>query len=380
MISWNADQNALREGVAQWCDALSEGHAERDAAAVFPREQWKLVQRSGILGLPFDERWGGLGQSLLTTMYVLEELGAGCRDGGLAFSVATHLTGVGVPLERFGSHTLKQRFLPGVCSGGTIGAHAITESGSGSDALAMRTTATRDADGGFVLRGSKSFVSNGPVADVFVVYARTHPDGGPFGISAFVVERNTPGLTVGAPVGKMGLRTSPLSELHFDDCRIPASAVLGRVGSGFLILDHVMKWEILLAFIISTGQMRYRLDRCVEYAKERTQFGQAIGSYQAISHRIVDMKIGLETSRKWLYDTAVRMTAGENVTTDISISKVIASESALASAQAAVQIFGGSGYLTECGLEKDLRDAVAGPIYSGTSEIQRNRVASMLGL
>ncbi|MER7047169.1 acyl-CoA dehydrogenase family protein [Streptomyces jumonjinensis] len=379
MIRWNADQTALRQGIGRWCEALSAGDIERDAEGVFPQDQWKLIQESGILGLPFDERWGGLGQSLLTTMYVLEELGRGCRDGGLNFSVATHMVSSGVPLQRFGSQELKQRYLPGICSGETIGAHAITETESGSDALAMRTTATREHDD-FVLRGSKSFVSNGPVAGLFVVYARTHPDGGPFGITAFAVERDTPGLVIGEPVAKMGLRTSPLSELHFDDCRIPASAVIGRVGSGFLVLDHVMKWEILCSFIINTGQMRYRLDRCVEYAKERIQFGKPIGSYQSVSNKIVDMRIGLDTARKWLYDTAARLMDGENVTTDIAVSKLLASESNLASALAAVQIFGGSGYLTEYGLEKDLRDAVAGPIYSGTSEIQRNRIASMLGL
>ncbi|MFI1868748.1 acyl-CoA dehydrogenase family protein [Streptomyces jumonjinensis] len=379
MIRWNADQTALRQGIGRWCEALSAGDIERDAEGVFPQDKWKLIQESGILSLPFDERWGGLGQSLLTTMYVLEELGRGCRDGGLNFSVATHMVSSGVPLQRFGSQELKQRYLPGICSGETIGAHAITETESGSDALAMRTTATREHDD-FVLRGSKSFVSNGPVAGLFVVYARTHPDGGPFGITAFAVERDTPGLVIGEPVGKMGLRTSPLSELHFDDCRIPASAAIGRVGSGFLVLDHVMKWEILCSFVINTGQMRYRLDRCVEYAKERIQFGKPIGSYQSVSNKIVDMQIGLDTARKWLYDTAARLMDGENVTTDIAVSKLLASESNLASALAAVQIFGGSGYLTEYGLEKDLRDAVAGPIYSGTSEIQRNRIASMLGL
>ncbi|MEU5976465.1 acyl-CoA dehydrogenase family protein [Streptomyces sp. NPDC047315] len=379
MTRWNADQKALRRDLGRRYDALSAGHTERDAEGVFPREQWRTVRESGILGLPFDERWGGRGRSLLTTMYVLEGLGEGCRDGGLNFAVTTHMVSTGVPLQRFGSEALKRRLLPGICSGATIGAHAITEAGSGSDALAMRTTATREGDG-FVLRGSKSFVSNGPVADVFVIYARTHPDGGPLGITAFAVERGTPGLVIGEPVGTMGLRTAPLGTLHFHDCRVPSSAVIGRVGSGYPILDHVMKWEVLCSFAVSAGQMRYRLDRCVEHARKRTQFGRPIGSYQSIANKIVDMRIGLDTTRKWLYDTAVRMMDGEDVTRDVAVSKLIASESNLASAQAAVQIFGGNGYLTEHGLEKDLRDATAGPIYSGTSEIQRNRVASLLGL
>jgi alkylation response protein AidB-like acyl-CoA dehydrogenase len=243
----------------------------------------------------------------------------------------------------------------------------------------MRTKAVRDGDV-FVLNGSKTFVSNGPVADLFVVYAKTHPDGGPLGITAFLVERSAPGFDVGKPITKMGLKTSPLSELFFDDCPVPAANVVGQLGGGFLLLDHVMKWEILCSFIVNVGEMQHRLGRCVEYAKVRTQFGKPIGSFQQIANKIVDMKIRLETSRKWLYDTATKFTSGENVTVDIAISKLLTSESNVASALAAVQIFGGNGYMAEYGLEKDLRNAVAGTIYSGTTEIQYNRIASMLGL
>lgn len=379
MIEWNQQQRDLLAGLSRWYGALSDGHDHHDAAAEFPRQKWKLVQECGILGTPFDPEYGGIGQDLLTTMYLLEGLGHGCRDGGLAFSVSTHLVSAGVPLQRYGTDEQKRRYLTAICSGDLIGAHAITESGGGSDALAMRTTAMRDGDH-FVLNGSKAFVSNGPVAGLVVIYARTHPAGGPLGVTAFLVPTDTPGLTVGRPVAKMGLRSSPLAELFLDDCRVPASNVLGAPGTGFLVLDHVMKWEILCSFAISLGEMRHRLDRCVEYAGQRVQFGAPIGSYQAVAHRIVEMKIGVETTRKWLYDTAVKLTRGENVTTDLAVTKLVASEQAVASALSAVQVFGGYGYLTEFGLEKDLRDAVAGTIYSGTSEIQRNRIATMIGL
>ncbi|MBT2542081.1 acyl-CoA dehydrogenase family protein [Streptomyces sp. ISL-44] len=379
MTNWTADQQALRDGLAPWLEKVSAGHVERDAEAAFSPENWAAVAATGILGLPFDERWGGLGQSLLTTMYVLEGLGEGCRDAGLNFSVCTHIVSTGVPLHRFGSPELKDRFLPGICSGERIGAHAISEPGSGSDALAMRTRAVRDGDH-FVLNGSKAFVSNGPVADLLTVYARTSDRPGPLSITAFLVERDTPGLTVGGPIAKMGLRTSPLSELYFDDCRVPASHVVGRVGGGFLVLDHVMRWEILCSFVINAGEMRHRVARCVEYARARTQFGQPIGSYQAVSHKIVDMEVGVETARHWLYGTAEKMAAGENVTRDIAMAKLVTSEANVASALNAVQIFGGNGYMAEYGIEKELRNAVAGTIYSGTSEIQRNRIASLLGL
>ncbi|MFH9015692.1 acyl-CoA dehydrogenase family protein [Streptomyces sp. NPDC017943] len=379
MITWTDEQQRLRDGLAPLLDKIGAGHVERDAEAAFPREQWDLLRASGILGLPFDTRWGGLGQDLLTTMYVLEGLGRGCRDAGLNFSVCSHLVSTGVPLQRFGSPELQDRYLPGLCSGDLIGAHAISEPDSGSDALAMRTRAVRDGDD-FVLNGSKAFVSNGPVADVVTVYARTSDRPGPLSITAFLVDRDTPGLTTGRPVAKMGLRTSPLCELFLDDCRVPASQVVGRPGGGFLVLDHVMRWEILCSFVINAGEMRDRVERCTEYARARTQFGRPIGSYQAVSHKIVDMDVGTETARHWLYSTARKLMAGENVTRDIAIAKLVTSEANVASALAAVQIFGGNGYMAEYGVEKELRNSVAGTIYSGTSEIQRNRIASMLGL
>jgi alkylation response protein AidB-like acyl-CoA dehydrogenase len=379
MADFTKDQQDLRDGLAPVLEKLDEGHIERDAAAEFPREAWRRLAGTGILGLPFDERYGGLGQSLTTTMYVLEGLGEGCRDAGLNFSACTHLVSVGVPLHRFGSDALKERHLPGICTGELIGAHAISEPDSGSDALAMRTRAVRDGDA-YVLNGSKSFVSNGPVADVFTVYARTSDRPGPLSITAFLVDRDTPGLTLGRPLAKMGLRTSPLCELYFDDCRVPADRVIGRPGGGFLVLDHVMRWEILCSFVINAGEMQRRVDACVRYAQTRSQFGQPIGSYQAVSHKIVDMATGVETSRRWLYETARRMTAGDNVTRDIAMAKLVTSEANVASALAAVQIFGGNGYMAEYGIESQLRNAVAGTIYSGTSETQRNRIAALLGL
>jgi alkylation response protein AidB-like acyl-CoA dehydrogenase len=284
-----------------------------------------------------------------------------------------------VPIQRFGKEALKQRYLSAICNGTMIGAHAITEPSSGSDALGMKTTAVADGDF-YVLDGSKTFITNGPIADLFIVYARTDPKPGAWSVSAFVVERNTPGFSVGPPMEKMGLRTSPLCELFFDNCRIPAGNMIGKPGLGFSILDYVMKWEILCSFIINVGEMQHRFERCVEYARTRRQFNTPIGSFQSIANKIVDMKIRVETARSWLYQTGARFQAGANVTTDIAIAKLLASESNVASALDAIQIFGGNGYMTEYGLEKELRNAVAGTIYSGTSEVQRDRIAKMLGL
>ncbi|TDC43479.1 acyl-CoA dehydrogenase family protein [Micromonospora sp. KC213] len=378
MRTWTKDQLALRDGMERVCRDLAVG--EHDAAGSgFPWDAWKSLRASGIMSLPFDPAWGGAGADLPTTMYVLEALGKGCRDGGLSFSVATTLCSTGVLLQHFGTEAQKDRYLTRLCAGELIGAHAISEPDTGSDALSMRTTAVRDGDH-FVLNGSKSFVSNGPIADVVVVYARTRPEGGPLGITAFLVDTQTPGFTAGQPIKKMGLTSSPMSELFLDDCRVPADRVIGGVGRGYLLLEHVMTHEILCSFIINVGEMQHRFERCLEYARIRTQFGKPIGSYQAISHKLVDMRIRLETARRWLYDTAERLVAGQNVTMDVAISKLLTSEANVASGLAAIQIFGGNGYMSEYGLDRELADAVGSTIYSGTTEIQYNRISSLLGL
>jgi alkylation response protein AidB-like acyl-CoA dehydrogenase len=379
MLNWTDEQKALRKAYADSFTTWGKDHIRRDQEGEFPLDQWKLIGESGLFGLPFMPEWGGSGQDLLTTMYVLEGLGYGCRDSGLNFSASTQIVSAGIPIQRFGSAELKKRYMPRICDGSLIGAHAITERRGGSDAAGMQTTAVKQGDG-YVLNGEKCFITNGPVADLFVVYARTAVGNSPFGITAFVVERDTPGLATGPSVSKMGLRTSPFSDLSFTDCAVPSQNVIGHAGRGFVILDYVMKWEILCNFIISLGTMQYRMERCIEFARSRIQFGTPIGSNQLISNKIVEMKIGAETARMWLYETAERFSEGKDVMMEIAVAKLLASEVNLNSALDAVQIFGGRGYIAECALEKDLRDATAGTIYSGTSEVQRSKIARMLGV
>lgn len=380
MMDWTEEQQDLRRAVSRLGKALSEDHIEWDQRSEFPWQKWQLIRESGVIRLPFSADYGGRDQDLCTTMYVLEELGYSCEDGGLNFSVATHMSSVGVPVSRFGTLEQKARFLPRVCDGESLCAHAITEPESGSDAFSMRTCAV-PRDDNYVLNGSKTFISNGPIADLFVVYAMTDRSRGALGgATAFLVERGTPGFKVGEPIRKMGLRTAPLCALFFEDCEVPADQVIGKVGMGFPILDYVMKWEILCCFIISVGEMQRRLEKCIEYAKTRKQFGQAIGGFQSIANKIVDMKIGVATSREWLYRAASRIQRKENATIDLAIAKLVTSECNVASAMNAVQIFGGKGYMVEYGIEKDLRNSIAGTIYSGTSEIQRIKIARMLGV
>jgi alkylation response protein AidB-like acyl-CoA dehydrogenase len=379
MAEWSDEQKALRKALDQYGEALSAGHVEDDAASRFPTEKWDLIRESDVIRLPFDPAWGGLGHDALTLVYVLEHLGYICRDAGLLFTLATQIVSVTLPIHKFGSDELKERYLRKLIDGSLVGAHAISEPGAGSDATAMTTTATADGDE-FVLDGKKAFCTSGPIADVITVYAKMDTGAAATGITAFLVPTDTPGLRVGEPIPKMGLNTSPIGELEFDGCRIPRSNVIGKPGAGFFILEHVMTWEILCIFIMMVGDMQDRLEQCIRYAKRRKQFGEPIGSNQYVAGRIVEMKIGTESSRKHLYDTAARFARRRNVTAEISMAKIVTSEANLASALAAVQIHGGRGYMRADGMEKGLRDAVGAPIYSGTNEMQRVRLASMLGL
>jgi alkylation response protein AidB-like acyl-CoA dehydrogenase len=379
VITWSDEQVELRSGLARHGAALSAEHLDLDRAGTFSREKWDVLRSVGLLAAPFGCEWGGLGCDFLTALYLFEGLGHVCRDSGLSFSATTSLVSTGIALADFGSDELKRKFLPGIADGSLIGAHAITEPDSGSDALSMRSSATRDGDV-FRLTGSKAYCSNAPIADVLVVYAKSRPGGGPLGVTAFLVERASDGLTFGPPNSKMGLRTSPLGDVFLDDVVVPACNVIGRVGGGFMLLDHVMKREILFSFAVNLGEMQRRLEACIAYSTTRHQFGARISSFQMVAKRLVDMHVRLETSRKWIYDTAERMIAGEDVTVDVAISKLLTSEGNVASSLDAIQIFGGSGYMTDTGIEQGARDAIGSTIYSGTTEIQYNRIASMIGL
>jgi len=377
MNDWTDEQKELRKNLAEYFERLSDGHIDDEAAGEFPREKWDLIREAGVIKLPFDKEWGGLGQDVLTLVYVLEHLGYGCRDQGLTFGLATQIVSVALPLQNFGSDELKERYLARLVDGSIMGAHAISEPEAGSDAMAMATTATEDGDD-YVINGKKTYCTGGPVADVLTVYAKLEGVDEK-GFTAFLVEADTPGITM-TELPKMGLNTSPMAEVQFDGVRVPKERVIGRPGAGFFILEHVMTWEVLCIFIMMVGEMQHRLERCIDFAKKRIAFGEPIGKNQYIAGKIVDMKLGVENSRKHLYDTATLFTTRRYVTTEVSMAKLVTSEANLASALSAVQIFGGRGYLREYGLEKDLRAAVGAPIYSGTDEMQRVRIASMLGL
>ena len=341
---------------------LADGAVADDRAEVFPRAKWRRCAELGILGLAVPEEFGGTNADPLTIVFLLEALGYGCPDAGLLFALNAQMWAVQAPIVRFGSEEQKARYLPRLVRGEIIGAHGITEPGSGSDTFAMTASAER-CGGGYVLRGTKTFVTNAPLADVFVVFATTNRARGFFGITAFLVDRGTPGLTAGRPIEKMGLRTSPMSEVVLDDCVVPVSSRLGKEGNGGMLFKHSMEWERSTILASTVGAMERQLETCVAYARTRQQFGQAIGKFQAVANRLVDMKLRLETSRLLLYRTGWLRTGGDAGATDAAAqAKLYISEAFVASSLDAVQMHGGYGYATETGIERDLRDAIGARI------------------
>ena len=284
-----------------------------------------------------------------------------------------------LPLVKFGSPAQQQAYLPGLISGDLIGVHAMTEPDSGSDAYAMRTRFERQGDG-YLLNGTKLYITNAPVSDVVLVFAVDPGKPKVAAISAFLVEKGTPGFTVTRGLDKMGLRTSPMGEVVLDDCYVPAGHRVGREGAGMAIFNSSMTWERSCILASALGVMQRQVEACTAYARQRKQFGQPIGKFQAVAGKIADMYLRLEAARLLVYQAAWLGQQGKLALAEAAAAKLFASEAWVASSLDAIQVHGAYGYLKESGVERDLRDAVASTIYSGTSEIQRVILARMLGL
>jgi alkylation response protein AidB-like acyl-CoA dehydrogenase len=379
-FSLSAEQQELKEAAAAFARReLDKDLAERDDAGEFSPEAWRACAKFGIQGLPVPAELGGAGADILTTVLVMEALGYGCHDNGLIFSLNAQMWSLELPLVKFGSQEQQQAYLPGLISGDLIGVHAMTEPDSGSDAFSMRTRVERRGDS-YVLNGTKLYITNAPVADVVMVFA-AHPDKPKMaGISAFLVEKGTPGFSVSRGLDKMGLRTSPMGEVVLDECVVPASSRVGREGAGMAIFNSSMTWERSCILASALGVMQRQLEACTGYARERKQFGQPIGKFQAVAGKVADMYLRLEAARLLVYQAAWLGQQGKPALAEAAAAKLFASEAWVASSLDAIQVHGAYGYMKESGIERDLRDAVASTIYSGTSEIQRVILARMLGL
>lgn len=374
-FAWAPDQRRLFEASTAFAAGLPESVPDPEAF----RSAFRTLGDFGALGLCVDEALGGMGLDSLTSAGAVEALGRGCPNLGLIFSAAAHLFACVVPIARHADPALAASIVPRLCSGAWIGANAITEAEAGSDVGALATRAVRDG-GEYVLSGAKSYVTNGPLADLFLVYATVDPAHGYLGVTGFIVERDRPGLRVGERFTTMGLDSSPISSLYLDDCRVPLDHRLGEEGSGSKIFAESMHYERTCLLAAWVGAMDRDLSRVVNHARERKQFRRPLGKFQAIAHRVADMKMRLEAARMLLYQACWARDQGEAATLEVALAKLSISEAAIQNALDAIQVFGGAGYVEEVGVARALRDAVPTTIFSGTSEIQRDLIARSLGL
>lgn len=351
---------------------------EYDRNSEFFWDGWKKMGDMGLLGLPFPEEYGGSDAGALDTAIAMDAFCAGGGDAGVSLSWGAHTIIGAVPIWVMGTEEQKKRYLPPISTGEKISSFGLTEPDAGSDAASVKTTAVRDGDD-YIINGSKMFITNGPICDLCIVVAVTDKEKGAAGISTFIVDRETPGFEVSRELDKMGNRTSPTAELAFNDCRVPASAMLGGEGEGFYgVGKATLEWERAIMVAPAVGGMECNIDRCIEYAKERKQFGRPIGKFQAVAFKIAEMKCLLDASRLLVYRVAWMKDQGIPAMLEACVCKLSVTENAVKVANEAVQIFGGYGYIREYPVERTLRDAKLGTIGAGTSEIQKMIISRLL--
>jgi alkylation response protein AidB-like acyl-CoA dehydrogenase len=378
-FSWSDETLSQVERVIKFAQTeLSGDVRENDHNCEFARENWQRCADYGIMGWSVPKKFGGAGYDARTTVRLLEAFGYGCHDSGLAFAINSQMWSVQPAILKFGSEDQIRKYMPPLLSG-RCGAFGITEADSGSDTFALKATAT-PVDGGYMLNGTKKYVTLAPKADIAVMFANSNPAVGRWGVTAFIVERGTVGFRTTDTQPKMGLRSTPIGDMIFEDCFVPESQRLGPAGAGNSIFTTAMNSERGYIFAGQLGAMERQLDQSIEYVKQRQQFGHAISKNQAVSHRIADMKLRHELARLILYKVAWMDDQGQSASMAASLAKLHLSEMFVESSLDAIRNHGARGYMSEFGVERDLRDSVGGLIYSGTSDIQRNIIAGLLGL
>lgn len=349
--------------------------AERDEEERFDRALFDQMAELGLTGIPWPEEYGGIGSDYLAYVIAIEELSRVCASTGVTLSAHTSLAGW--PIFKFGTEEQKQKFLRPMAEGTKIGAYGLTEPSSGSDAGGMRTTAKRDGDH-YILNGSKIFITNGGIADIYVVFALTDPESKQRGTSVFIVESDTPGFSVGKKESKLGIRSSPTTEIMFEDCRIPVENLLGEEGQGFKVAMQTLDGGRNGIAAQAVGIAQGALDASVEYARERHQFGKPIAAQQGIGFKLADMATDVEAARLLTYQAAWLESEGLPYGKESAMSKVFAGDTAMKVTTEAVQVFGGYGYTKDYPVERYMRDAKITQIYEGTQEIQRLVISRML--
>lgn len=354
---------------------------ETDETEVFPRQTVEKMAKAGFLGIPVPKEYGGQGCDPLTYVMCVEELSKVCGTTGVIVSAHTSLCID--PILTYGSEEQKQKYVPKLASGEFLGAFALTEPGAGTDAQGAQTRAIRQDDGSWLLNGSKCFITNGKEADVYIVIAVTEVQVDPKGrkkkrFSAFIVEKGTPGFSFGTKEKKMGIRGSSTYELIFEDCKIPADALLGAEGKGFPIAMHTLDGGRIGIAAQALGIAEGALDRCIEYTKERKQFGRSIAQQQNTQFKLADMATRIEAAKFLVYAAAKAKETQKVYSVEAAKAKLFAAETAMAVTTEVVQLFGGYGYIREYDVERMMRDAKITEIYEGTSEVQRMVISGAL--
>jgi len=359
----------LRESVAQFAAAhIAPLAAEADATNHFPNALWRQLGEQGLLGMTVEEEYGGSGMGYLAHVVAMEEISR--ASGGIGLSYGAHSNLCLNQLRKNASEAQKQRYLPKLCSGEHVGALAMSEPGAGSDVVSMKLRADRRGDH-YVLNGNKMWITNGPDADVLVVYAKTDPEAGSRGITAFIVEKGMKGFSTAQKLDKLGMRSSNTCELVFQDCEIPAENVLGEVGGGVKVLMSGLDYERVVLSGGPLGLMAAALDVVLPYVHERRQFGEAIGTFQLIQAKLADMYVGLNACRAYVYAVARACDQGRTTRQDAAGAILYSAEKATWAAGEAIQILGGNGYINEYPAGRLWRDAKLYEIGAGTSEIRR---------
>lgn len=370
VFEFTPEQKMLKDMIRDFCKKeVAPIAAEIDREEKFPAETVKKMQELGLFGIPIAEEWGGVGAGYVGYCLAIEEIGKWCTSH--AVIVGAHTSLVACPIEKFGTDEQKEKYLKKLAGGPYIGAFALTESEAGSDAANIRTTAVKEGSE-YVLNGTKIWITNANVADVIIVIAVTDPSlGARGGVTAFLVEKNYDGLTVGPIEKKMGIRGSTTAQFTFEDCGVPEENVLGNIGEGFIVAMQTVDLGRAVLGAGCLGGAEAALEASVEFAKQRVQFGEPIAEKQAIQFKLADIATELHAAKLMVYDLAERIDLGERVTRTSAMVKLFCSEMIHRAVNNALQIHGGMGYMQELPIERMYRDARITEIFEGTSEIQR---------
>lgn len=370
------EHEMLRKMVREFAlEQVAPTAAERDENETFDMNIFKQMAELGLTGIPWPEEYGGAGMDYLAYVITIEELSRVCASTGVVLSAHTSLAGW--PIYKYGNEEQKQKYLRPMAEGKKVGAYGLTEPASGSDAGGMKTTAKLDGDD-YVLNGSKIFITNGGIADTYVVFAVTDPTSKHNGTSAFIVEADTPGFAVGKKEQKLGIRSSPTTEIMFDNCRVPKENLLGKEGEGFIIAMKTLDGGRNGIAAQAVGIAQGALDAAVGYAKERVQFGKPIAAQQGVSFKLADMATQTEASRLLTYQAAWLESNDLPYGKASAMAKLLAGDTAMKVTTEAVQVYGGYGYTKDYPVERYMRDAKITQIYEGTQEIQRLVISRML--